>query len=238
MASLTATLGARRVLAIFAHPDDEMLVVALLQRADDEGVHTSLVTVSRGERARQYPPVVRRQHLGTVRMAEVLKHGFAMGVDSQEVWAFPDRAVDSVPDRELADSMLALLERHRPDLVVTFWPASGISMHRDHMAVGAAVEAAVAESPYAPRWIAYPLLPERALRRLGGPRQDTVADNQPPPTHSVPADPGDRQRGWRIHDSQHDYVRAVYGLPPGLIFRLWDRELYAVRPVRVSANAD
>lgn len=233
--SLTEALGADRVLAVFAHPDDEMLVTEVLRQADQEGRHTALVTVTRGERADQMPVVARQQDLGVVRHAEVLKHGFALGVDRQEVWSLPDRGVADEEPRVLVDSVAAALRRHRPDLVITFWPASGISMHSDHMAIGAAVERAVdrvaaADTAYeGPRWIAYPLLPRRALRRFGGDRGRTVAENQPPPTHEVvPIDRETKRRGWRIHDSQRNYTRTAYLFPPWLLYALWDGEFYAV----------
>lgn len=234
VASLSEALGAERILAVFAHPDDEMLVTEVLRQADQEGVYTALVTATRGERADQMPVVARQQDLGIIRHAEVLKHGFALGVDRQEVWSIPDRGVADEEPR-LADSVAAALARHRPDLVITFWPASGISMHSDHMAIGAAVERAVerfaASNPVyqGPRWIAYPLLPRRALRRFGGDRGRTVAENQPPPTHEVvPIDRASKRRGWRIHASQRHYTRRVYIFPPALLYALWDGEFYAV----------
>ena len=37
------------------------------------------------------PPVSRREDLGLIRTAEILKHGFVLGLDEQEVWDFEDR---------------------------------------------------------------------------------------------------------------------------------------------------
>lgn len=194
--SLTARIGAERVLALFAHPDDEMLVTEVIRQAEKEEAYTAIVTATRGERGDQMPVVARQRDLAVVRHAEVLKHGFALGIDAHEVWTLPDRGLNDLALSTLVDSLVGAIRRHRPDLVITFWPGSGISTHPDHMAVGAAVEEAVRRLQGSdvvdgvPRWIAYPLLPQRALRRFGGERGRTVAGNQPAPTHYRP----DRRR--------------------------------------------
>ena len=33
-------------------------------------------------------------------------------------------------------------------------------------------------------------------------------------------------RGWDIHQSQGDFVQEVYGFPPWLVHRLYDKEHY------------
>jgi LmbE family N-acetylglucosaminyl deacetylase len=141
--SLAAELGAKRVLGVFAHPDDEQLVTGLFVRAKRDGAFTALVTATRGDAGEQSPVVARQRDLGAVRMAELLKNGFALGIDEQEVWEYPDGGGPEVPIDELVDRIERAIRRYEPDLVVAFWPASGATGHPDHMRVGLAAETGV-----------------------------------------------------------------------------------------------
>jgi LmbE family N-acetylglucosaminyl deacetylase len=231
--SLAAALDAQRVLGVFAHPDDEQLVTGLLLRADREGRFTALVTATRGEKGEQSPVVARQRDLGAVRAAELLKNGFALGVDEQEVWDFPDGAVPEVPLEALVARIEAALARYAPDLVVTFWPASGATGHPDHMRVGLAAEAAVERARAAgggPRFVAYALTPRRALGLLAGERGREIAENTPEATHRMPGETSAKLRGWEIHASQRDFLRKTWGVPPRLLYWLWDEEIYRVEP--------
>ena len=229
--SLAAALGAKRVLGVFAHPDDEQLVTGLFVRADRAGVFSALVTATRGDAGEQSPVVARQRDLGAVRMAELLKNGFALGIDEQEVWEYPDGGVPEVPSDELVDRVEQALRRYQPDLVVTFWPASGATGHPDHMRVGLAAETAakrLAATDAGPRWLAYALTPPRALARFGGEPGRRVARDTPDATHRMPGEVDAKLRGWQIHASQRDYVREAYGVPARMLYWLWDEELYKV----------
>ena len=233
--SLAGALAAKRVLGVFAHPDDEQLVAGLFLRAKQGGSFTALVTATRGEAGEQSPVVARQGDLGAVRSADLLKNGFALGIDEQEVWSYPDGGVPAVPLDELVDRIERALERYQPDLVVGFWPASGATGHPDHMRVGLATETAAKRLVAAgggPRWLAYTLTPPRALARFGGELGRRVAENTPAATHRMPGESAAKLRGWRIHASQRDYVRAAYGLPTRLLYWLWDEELYHVVQLR------
>ena len=229
--SLASALGARRVLGVFAHPDDEQLVTGLLLRAHRDGAFSALVTATRGEAGQQSPAVARQRDLGAVRTAELLKNSFALHIDEQEVWDYPDGGVTDVPVDALVERIVGAMERYEPDLVVTFWPASGATGHPDHMRVGLAAETAakrVAATGNGPRWLAYTLTPTRALARFGGALGRRVAENTPEATHRMPGETDAKLRGWQIHASQHDFVRKAYGVPARLLYWLWDEELYKV----------
>ncbi len=229
--SLAGALGAKRVLGVFAHPDDEQLVAGLLVRAKRDGAFTALVTATRGEAGEQAPPVARQRDLGAVRAAELLKNGFALGIDEQEVWTYPDGGVPTVPIEELTARIAEALARYQPDLVVSFWPASGATGHPDHMRVGLAAEAAIERARAAgggPRWLAYTLTPRRGLARIGGALGRHVASHSPDPTHRMPGESAAKRRGWEIHASQRDFVRKTYGVPARLLYLLWDEEFYRV----------
>ncbi|MDZ4381225.1 MAG: PIG-L family deacetylase [Parvibaculum sp.] len=235
VASLAAEAGAERLMTVFAHPDDEQLANGLITSARAGGVFVAQVTATRGEAGTQVPVVARQRDLGIVRHAEVLKNGFALGIDEQEVWDYPDGGLPEVPMEELVSRVAEAMARYRPDLVVTFWPASGATGHKDHMRIGLAAEQAILRlresgADYrGPSHIAYALTPARAMARLGGERGSFVAANQPAPSHSLPGNVASKLKGWEIHASQGDYVRKAYGVPARLLYLVWDKEFYALR---------
>lgn len=243
VASVVGEAGAKRVLGVFAHPDDEQLVTGFFSYAKEkDGAFTSLVTGTKGEAGHQVPTVARQQDLGIVRKAEALKNGFALGIDDQEVWDYPDGGVPEVPMEELVARVVAKIVAVQPELVVTFWPASGATGHKDHMRMGLVAETAVkqvraqASGGYrGPKWIAYVITPPNGLRAFGGDTGKFVADNQPDATHAMPGNIAAKMRGWKIHASQENYVQAAYGFPDWLLYLFWDQEFY--RLVDLSAGA-
>lgn len=243
VASVVGEAGAKRVLGVFAHPDDEQLVTGFFSYAKEkDGAFTSLVTGTKGEAGHQVPTVARQQDLGIVRKAEALKNGFALGIDDQEVWDYPDGGVPEIPMEEIVARVVAKMNAVQPDLVVTFWPASGATGHKDHMRMGLAAEAAVKQMRAAggayrgPKWIVYVITPANGLRAFGGETGKFVADNQPDPTHAMPGNTSAKLRGWKIHASQEHYVQAAYGFPDWLLYLLWDQEFYRVIDLDAAAN--
>ncbi|MDP3739764.1 MAG: PIG-L family deacetylase [Hyphomonadaceae bacterium] len=235
VASVVGVVDAKRALGVFAHPDDEQLVTGFFSAAKDDGAFTALVTGTKGEAGHQVPVVARQVDLGVVRKAEALKNGFALGIDDQEVWDYPDGGVPDVPMEEIVARVSAKMVAVQPDLVVTFWPASGATGHKDHMRMGLAAETAVKQvraqgsgNYRGPRWIAYVITPSAGLKAFGGEAGRFVAANQPEPTHAMPGNTAAKLRGWKIHASQENYVQAAYGFPDWLLYALWDREFYYV----------
>jgi N-acetylglucosamine malate deacetylase 2 len=235
VASVVGAVDAKRALGVFAHPDDEQLVTGFFAAAKDDGAFTALVTGTKGEAGHQVPVVARQVDLGAVRKAEALKNGFALGIDDQEVWDYPDGGVPDVPMEEVVARVTAKMMAVQPDLVVTFWPASGATGHKDHMRMGLAAETAVKQvraqgsGDYrGPRWIAYVITPSAGLKAFGGEAGSFVAANQPDPTHAMPGNTAAKLRGWKIHASQENYVQAAYGFPDWLLYALWDQEFYHV----------
>ena len=163
---------------------------------------------------------------------------YALGIDAHEVWPMPDGALErDVPFLSLAAEITKAFHRFEPDLVVTFWPESGATGHRDHMRIGLAAQHAVRQFDgihvyQGPSKIAYTLMPRGVMQRLGGERGDFVADNQPDPTHSMPSNADAKLRGWDIHESQSDYVEAVYQVPANVLYSFFDKEFYFVEEVR------
>ena len=107
--SVTEALNARRIVLVFAHPDDEITATELISRAVDEGAFVATITATRGEAGTQFPEIVDQAHLGVVREGELRRHGYALGLDEQIVLGLPDGGVP--------DAMSDAQALQRPDAV-------------------------------------------------------------------------------------------------------------------------
>lgn len=133
---------APRVLGLFAHPDDEVFCVGgTIARCARAGATTAVVSLTQGE-AGQIRDVAAgtRRTLGAVRAAELARSGAALGVAHVDCLDLGDGRLARRPG-EVAATARAVIERFRPDVVVTFGP-DGAYGHPDHAASSrAAVEA-------------------------------------------------------------------------------------------------
>jgi LmbE family N-acetylglucosaminyl deacetylase len=237
--SLVERLGTRSLLAVFAHPDDEIKAAGFLADAGARpGVAARMITAARGNggiASDTYP----RAELARVREAEVRQHGAALGLDEQEVWPYDDARLAEAPARELSARIIERLRKWRPDTVLTFEPTTGYTAHPDHLRIGALTTEAfcsAADGDWAPRWLVYVLAPRGAARRFGGARGRLVADREPAATLAIAVAPAIKLRAWQIHRSQSDYVRRFAHVPPWLLYRLFDKEHYLVRERATVCN--
>jgi LmbE family N-acetylglucosaminyl deacetylase len=138
--------GRRVLLVVLAHPDDDAYWMAgtVALHRDDKNFRFVLVHATDGG-AGQIPDgfPATRATLGAVRRAEDEAGWRVLGriPDRHEWLGYPDGAVADVPPDELADEIAAILDEEEPDVVGTFGP-DGVFGHPDHIAVGAATDAA------------------------------------------------------------------------------------------------
>ena len=133
---------------VVAHPDDDAYgmsgMVAL--HAEDPGFRFILIHATDGGAGdiRDGFPAT-RETLGRIRQQEDEAAWRALGrePDRHEWLGFSDGEVDQVPFEDLVDAVAAVLEEEQPTVVGTFGP-DGIFAHPDHIAIGAATDAAFA----------------------------------------------------------------------------------------------
>jgi N-acetylglucosamine malate deacetylase 2 len=229
IASLVDELGARSLVAVFAHPDDEIWACGLLADAGARpDVTARLITAARGDGgidSAEFP----RATLARVRESEVRRHGAMLGLREQEVWSYDDAHLDDVPAAELTARVVERLRAWQPDVVLTFEPKSGFTAHPDHLRIGAVTTdafCALGGDAHPPRWLVYVVAPRQVARVLGGERGRRVAQLEPPPELVVHVAPAIKIRAWQTHRSQRDYVWRHSHLPPWLLYRLYDDEHY------------
>jgi LmbE family N-acetylglucosaminyl deacetylase len=112
----------RTILAIYAHPDDEVSAAPVLSRYAREGATVKLAIVTDG---------------GPVRDLEALCSTEALGADPPILMGFED---GGTPDqmRQIKGALQALFAEIQPDVVMTWGPEGGYG-HKDHRIVGAIV---------------------------------------------------------------------------------------------------
>ncbi len=136
----------RSLACVVAHPDDDAYGIAgaVALHAADPDFRFVLVHASDGGAGDIRPGFpATRETLGRIRMDEDENAWRAVGrlPDRHDWLGFPDGEIDKVPFEDLVDVIDAVLVAEQPMVVATFGP-DGVFGHPDHIAVGAATDAA------------------------------------------------------------------------------------------------
>ncbi|WP_161976989.1 PIG-L deacetylase family protein [Dictyobacter kobayashii] len=143
-----------KLMFILAHPDDESLALGgTIAKYAAEGVETTLVVATRGERGwfsdwKDYPG---EKALGEIREQELRRACQALGIKRLDFLNYIDGDLDQAEESEAIFKIVTLLRTIRPHVVVTFGP-EGLYGHPDHIAISQLTTSAVmcAASPYYP----------------------------------------------------------------------------------------
>lgn len=139
--SAVAELGT--ILGIWAHPDDEAyLSGGLMAMARDAGNRVVCVTATHGELGTPDPVAWPPSRLAAVRAVELARCLEILGVTEHSWLGYRDGECAQTPAAEAVAQLADLVDRVRPDTVITFGP-DGITGHPDHRAVSAWTAAAV-----------------------------------------------------------------------------------------------
>jgi N-acetylglucosamine malate deacetylase 2 len=144
----------RRLLFIYAHPDDESFGVAGIARMyADQGAEIALVTATRGDAGRAGEPAIcSREELPARREAELRAAAAILGIHHVTILDYLDKHLAEAPSGRIRRELVEAIRRHRPQIVVTFDP-DGANEHPDHIAISRfAIDAVTAAGD--PRWYA------------------------------------------------------------------------------------
>jgi LmbE family N-acetylglucosaminyl deacetylase len=150
------------LMAVHAHPDDEASSTGgVLARYADEGIRTVIVTCTNGEFG-DTPGGIKpgaeghdETEVAEIRLAELRESVKILGVTNLELlgyhdsgmpdWEYRERddAFCNVPEADVAARIGALIERYRPQVVITY-DDEGAYQHPDHVHASRAAQAAVA----------------------------------------------------------------------------------------------
>lgn len=123
------------VLGVWAHPDDETYLSAgLMAAAVRDGRRVVCATATRGEAGSQDEERWPLADLPAIREKELADALAILGV-TEHVWLdYRDGECDKVERAEAVGRVVEVIERARPDSVLTFGP-DGMTGHPDHIAV-------------------------------------------------------------------------------------------------------
>jgi N-acetylglucosamine malate deacetylase 2 len=125
-----------RAIGIFAHPDDEAIIIGgtLIQLAE-LGWETHLICATKGEASTAYDrDYVKKEELGPVREQELLRAAEIMGIKKVHFLDYIDATLVDQDEAEAVEKLAALLNTLQPELIYTF-EVNGISHHPDHKTV-------------------------------------------------------------------------------------------------------
>ncbi|NRF95404.1 PIG-L family deacetylase [Paenibacillus frigoriresistens] len=134
---------AKKLLAVFAHPDDESFICGgTLAKYASEGVDITLVSATRGEMGRRMgnPPYLNRESMAAAREMELRQACESLGIQQLLFLDIRDKTVEFADEDSLTARIAALINEVDPDVVLTFHETLG--GHPDHCAIGKATTAA------------------------------------------------------------------------------------------------
>ncbi|MEW6403424.1 MAG: PIG-L deacetylase family protein [Chloroflexota bacterium] len=126
-----------KLLAIFAHPDDESLGAgSTLAKYAAEGVDTYLICATRGERgwAGRQEDNPGLAALGQIRERELRCAAQTLGIKQTFFLDYIDGDLDQAHAPEAIGKIASLIRQVRPDVVLSFGP-DGAYGHPDHIAI-------------------------------------------------------------------------------------------------------
>jgi N-acetylglucosamine malate deacetylase 2 len=142
----------RSILFVFAHPDDESFGGAgTAMKYAAGGARVVLATATLGERGKTGdPPVCKPEELAACRERELRAAVAVIGFDELHLLGYRDRELADAPRDAIGRTLVSLIRRIRPAVVITFDP-NGFNLHPDHVAISRFTADALAAAAD-PRW--------------------------------------------------------------------------------------
>ncbi len=135
----------RVLLAVFAHPDDEVFAGPTLTRYAREGVHVYLAIATKGEKgATDFAKIPAGEPLATARRAEATCACKELGIEPPIFFNLNDGELGAITNplakniHSVADNVQKLIDQLHPQVIITWGPDGGYG-HPDHRLVSDAV---------------------------------------------------------------------------------------------------
>lgn len=124
-----------KVLVVFAHQDDELLVAGTLSGLDAAGIETTLLTVTNGDGERRVEGQSVEQ-LVDERAAELKAVADILRMEAVDQGYFSDKYFMDVPEAEIKQVILEKIHHYKPDTIITWDTTKGLYGHQHHVLVG------------------------------------------------------------------------------------------------------
>ena len=236
---LFASGAPRRIMAIWAHPDDEITSAGTLSALARGGADLTLVYLTAGEAARDTGNS--REELAKVRREEAKAAGALLGASHVEVLDFPDSGLATTDHAVAKAAIAAQIVRFQPGVIVSFDEQVGFYGHPDHVQTGRWVREVVDEGAPSVTRLYQATLP-KALVSLALKLVQAFRDNYPAdPARGLPsatlafpiaAQARTKRQLLDVHKSQAKIIADVQPyydrVPAWLYYRLFDREYFTL----------
>lgn len=126
----------KRLLAVFAHPDDESFGPGgTLAKYAEEGVEVHLLCATRGEIGQNNSKSkVQSSNLGNIRDKELRESADVLGISNVDFLGYRDGEIRNAIYHELAGKIINKIRSFEPQVVLTF-DRLGVSGHLDHIGI-------------------------------------------------------------------------------------------------------
>ena len=195
----------QRLLAVYAHPDDEAFGTGgTLARYAAEGATVTLICATRGESGKiTDPDIAADSDKGKLREAELRAACEALGIDAPVFLDYHDsgrhertryddpKALMNVNEFALEQILLGHIARIKPDIIMTFDP-HGIYGHIDHVKIHRAATAAFWSAggvmTPAPQRLFYNAMASERMRQMQKMRENSPLSDLEPKLYGVSED--------------------------------------------------
>lgn len=137
------------IMVFFAHPDDEIAVGGTLLDLRDQGHELVLVYLTKGE-AGPTGGLVSQEELGAARELEMKKVSKILRAQALEMFDFPDSGLKNLPLDTFKIVAREMIEKYRPDYIISYDSEVGLYGHPDHRMVSKAMEEVFLEEKQSP----------------------------------------------------------------------------------------
>jgi LmbE family N-acetylglucosaminyl deacetylase len=231
------------VLAVWAHPDDEITSAGTLAGMARAGVKVTLLYLTHGEAARDTG--YSREELAKVRAEEAKAAAKTLGAAHVKLLELPDGGLTGLDPAAAKAAIRAAIDHHRPQVVISFDEQVGYYGHPDHIQTGRwvreVIEAGAVDPDFPVRRLYQATLPLALIglaRKLVAAFRDHYptdpAKGLPVPTLAVPiaAQATTKRALLDVHRSQAKVIADVQPYydraPAWLYYRLFDREYFSL----------
>lgn len=150
----------KRLLAIFAHPDDESFGPSgTLAHYAQNGTRVRLLTATKGEAGKN--ALGTNEPVGQIREQELLKAGEILGLEKVDFMGYIDKTLQDLQSHRPIEKIIHHINQFKPQVIITYGP-TGISLHPDHITVYKWVTQAFKMSEW-PQKLYYFTMPEEYL---------------------------------------------------------------------------
>src|ERR1700712_3425634 len=111
------------IMGIWAHPDDDTYSMGgIMAAAIESGQKVCVITATRGEAGVQDESRWPREHLAEIRTHEMTEALKALGVTDHQWLDYPDGGCKDVSQSQAVQRIARVINRCKPDSILTFGP--------------------------------------------------------------------------------------------------------------------